>query len=504
MTAAAPSYKVRRTWRNHTRNQAVQPLRLYDARSLEDLRAIVREAHAYETTVRAVGSGHSWSDVALTNGFLVKTHKLNAMLPREEEVLRPGLDTAHLVRAQSGIRLRTLNRELETYRLGLSNMGGYDAQTLAGVISTATHGSGLGFGPIADAVRSIDLVASQGRLLRIEPGGGITDPEAFAARHGGWELIQDDRWFDAVRVGLGCMGLIYSAYLEVEDEYWLKEVRKTAWWSDVREDLRSRKALASKRHYEVYFSPYPHRDGEVRCLVTTRERTEPSRHWWGSPSRRRNSVPEFLALLPIVPPALNLLLELRPQLAPRLLDRALTALADDEFTSVSYKVLNIGTANLLPAYSAEIGVPVDERGYHVQAVDRIIDIAERHRKAGGVYQTSPISLRFVKASSAYMAMMHDSPTMMIELIQMTRTEGGFELLAAYEEALYELCGRPHWGQVNTLTGSHDFVRSMYPRYDEWLRVHAEVNQDGVFDSPFSKRVGISALQFCDVTSRAAR
>jgi hypothetical protein len=83
-------------------------------------------------------------------------------------------------------------------------------------------------------------------------------------------------------------------------------------------------------------------------------------------------------------------------------------------------------------------------------------------------------------------------TMMIELIQMTRTEGGFELLAAYEEALYDLGGRPHWGQVNTLTGSHELVRSLYPRYDDWQQIHRQLNASRVFDGPFSKRAGISA------------
>jgi hypothetical protein len=80
--------------------------------------------------------------------------------------------------------------------------------------------------------------------------------------------------------------------------------------------------------------------------------------------------------------------------------------------------------------------------------------------------------------------------MMIELIQMTDTEGGYELLGAYEDALYKLDGRPHWGQVNTLTGSHDTLRRMYPALDRWLEVHDVLNP-GVFDSPFAKRVGIT-------------
>ena len=45
---------------------------------------------------------------------------------------------------------------------------------------------------------------------------------------------------------------------------------------------------------------------------------------------------------------------------------------------------------------------------------------------------------------------------------MTRTQGGFELFAACEEALHELGGRPRWAQLNTLTGSHELVRSLYP------------------------------------------
>jgi hypothetical protein len=94
-----------------------------------------------------------------------------------------------------------------------------------------------------------------------------------------------------------------------------------------------------------------------------------------------------------------------------------------------------------------------------------------------------------------MSMMHGRDTMMIELIQLTRTEGGYELLAAYEEALYELGGRPHWGQVNTLTGSHGLVASMYPRYGDWLDVRRRLDAGAVFDSGFTKRVGISEERF---------
>ena len=477
-------FRKRRTWRNHTGNQTCDPLRRYSPESLAELAEIVVEAERVGATVRAVGSGHSWSDAALTAGFLVEPKGLARPLELETELLRDAVDPDRLVRVGSGMRVRELNAHLAGRGLALSQMGGYDAQTIAGVISTSTHGSGIGLGPFPDFVRSLDLVASGGAVHRIEPADGPTDPQAFARRHSDRRLVQDDRVFDAALVGIGCMGLVHSVVLEVSPAYWLTEVRTPSTWERVRSDLEAGDVLRSNRHYEIYLNPH----GERRCLVTTRNPTERRGRGRG---RRRNSIPEFLALLPVTPHIINLIVDLRPSLTPRLLDRALSALADEEFTSDSYRVLNIGTANLLPAYSSEIGVPVDERRLHLEAVERITEIAARHRELGSIYHTSPIALRFVKRSRASLSMMEGRDTMMIELIQATRTEGGFELLAAYEEALYELEGRPHWGQVNWLSAGEQRIASLYPRLGEWLAVHGELNESGVFDGPFSRRAGFA-------------
>ena len=98
--------------------------------------------------------------------------------------------------------------------------------------------------------------------------------------------------------------------------------------------------------------------------------------------------------------------------------------------------------------TGERGVAID--GRHVEAVDRILAIAARERRRHR-YQTSPFSLRFVAPSEAYASMMHGRATMMIELIMVTGTRHGYELLATYEDALADLDVRPHWGQYNTLT-----------------------------------------------------
>ncbi len=77
-----------------------------------------------------------------------------------------------LVDVQAGICVRQLTEELDNRGLALANMGGYDGQTLSGTLSAGTHGSGVGFGPLASFVRAVVLVCESGAVYRIEPAAG--------------------------------------------------------------------------------------------------------------------------------------------------------------------------------------------------------------------------------------------------------------------------------------------------------------------------------------------
>lgn len=474
----------RRTWRNHTGNQRCQPIEVRRPATLGDVVEAVQSAERDGIGVRAVGSGHSWSDVALTSGVLLSPEGLAGPLELEPELLRAVVSPDRLVRVLSGTRIRELNAWLDGRGLALPNLGGYDGQTIAGIMSTSTHGSGLAFGPMADMARSLELVASGGRLLRVERADGPTDPAAFAAARRGWELVQDDDVFAAAVVGMGCLGVLYAVTLEVRDAFWLREVRVMSTWERERERLAE--SLAREEHFELFVNPYANAHGDHACIVTTRTECERPRRKLSRGALERHPLIEFLSKFPPTWPVLRLLVDLSPRATPRQLDKALAGLRDDEYTNRSYRVFNIGAANAIPAYSSEIGVPV---AHAVEAVERLLGIAAARARAGQAYHSSPFSLRFVRATDAFLSMMEGRDTMMIELIMQTGTEGGFELLAAHEDALYELGGRPHWGQVNTLT--EPALRALYPQLDRWLAVHADLNSSGVFDSPFTKRVGLS-------------
>src|SRR5204862_3434128 len=120
--------------------------------------------------------------------------RLSGRLDLDDGTLRPRPpDAPPLVRVLGGTPIRELNDLLRAEGLALPNMGGYDAQTIAGVVSTSTHGSGLRFGPFPDLVRSLDVVVAGGEALRLEPADGPTDPTRFADER--LRLVQDDRRF---------------------------------------------------------------------------------------------------------------------------------------------------------------------------------------------------------------------------------------------------------------------------------------------------------------------
>jgi hypothetical protein len=477
-------------WRNHTGNQSSTIVEERRPATVAEVGAIIREAEDRGLTVRAVGSGHAWSDVALTAGIVINLEQLSGLRPADDGLLAPRPpDAPPLVRVLGGTRVRELNELLRAEGLALPNMGGYDGQTIAGVVSTSTHGSGLAFGPFPDLIRSLDLVIAGGDMVRVEPAGGITDRAAFEATHGaaGPRLIQDDDVFYSAVCGAGTLGVICALVLEVRARFWLRELREVVGWETIRDTVTAGGALGNCEHYELFVNPYRNKDGTHHALVTRRTSCDEPPDGESPGRGLQHPLTEFEASLPITGVILRFLARHLPGLMIRRFDSVLDDMQEHEgYRSISYKVFNIGEANHLPAYSMELGVTLD-RDRHLEAVDRILQVAAEWRRRR-VYHTSPISLRFVAPSRAYASMMYDQPTMMIELIMVTGSRRGEELLAAHELALADLGARPHWGQINALTPQR--LRELYPRWDAWEATAARFNASGVFDSAFTRRLEI--------------
>lgn len=494
-----PSFKSRFTWKNDAGNQESEPLRAYEPESAEEIVRVVQAARRVGVRVRAVGSGHSWSDVAVSEGFLVRPDGLDRVLTLDADLLRPDVDTSAMVQIESGVRLRELNEKLWNRGLALPNMGGYDGQTMVGAISTSTHGSGISFGPLNEMVRSIELVTASGRLVRVEPAGGITDPAKYRRRYPDEEargLVQDDTTFHAVLVGMGCMGVIYSLILQVREAFHLKEVRTLSTWSEVKRELRDGVLHdPDSQHYEVLINL--HRVGaDNRCVVTRRNEisAEEAEALKGA-DRRRPLVAELPGFLQRILGTLSGgFLKAHPKLTPQSIDDVLEGLVDT-YGDRSYRVFNIGTANYVRVVSAEYALPL-EGDVYLDAIDALIEEAGKVARLGVQYTTAPVSIRFVKASPALLSMMHGRDTCMVEVFLLWDTQGLFEILNRYEDVLYAFDVRPHWGQFNRVSGA--LAARAYGRaeLEAWQHAREELNRvdgtpgHGMFDNPFTKRLGL--------------
>jgi FAD/FMN-containing dehydrogenase len=481
--------RMRQTWKDCIGARVVQPLRIFKPATLDEIRDILRLASELGCRVKAVGSGHSFADVATTTDFLIETHGFGQVLELDREVLNAGVDSSHLVETEGGIRVSDLNDALWNRGFGLINMGGYDGQTIMGVVSTSTHGSGITFPPLCNFVVSLTTVLAKGRTVRIEPKAGITDPAKWAAKHPDIELVQDDDFFNAVLVGVGCMGVVYSVVMDVCERYSMIEQRSLSKWSVVKRELEDGSPLRENRHWEVLVNPYKI-NGDYTCLITRRNPIEVNERL-SQDLPQRNFIVELMAKARFSGAVLLAAINHFPDLVPQVIDQALGALVRD-YIDRSYRVFNIGAANDVPAFGSEIGFPMST---YIAATDRILEIAGHAQQVGKAYLTSPFSLRFCKASPAFLSMMHEADTCMIEFPLLANTIGGYELLRKIESEMYAFGGRPHWGLLNFISGGRELIERMYPKFSNWESVRQALDPDGMFANAFTDRAGISEVAF---------
>ena len=241
--------------------------------------AIVSTAAGQGKRVRAVGSSWSFTDIAVTPGYVVETNRLNRVIPDvvvPNALLAPHATSPHpnhLVHVEAGIRLEDLMTILDASACAPFTMGGAAGQTLAGVISTSVHGSHFQLPPFPDWVRAIHLVGPDGREHWIEPRDRpITDPAKLQAALGpDVQLHYDDDWFDAALVTVGGLGIIYSVVLQVTDQYCISETREQITWAALRARLADGSVFAGGPD-AVYAAVDPGSMAALSptCYVTTR------------------------------------------------------------------------------------------------------------------------------------------------------------------------------------------------------------------------------------------
>ncbi|CAG8782371.1 12116_t:CDS:2, partial [Racocetra persica] len=116
----------------------------------DDIVKIIELAKRNNKNVRAIGVAHSPSDLPFSDGYIINMTKLNKVIEVDPE--------AKTITVEAGMKLSQLNEELIKHGLALSNLCSISDLTIAGMISTATHGTGINFGCFSTQIKSLTLL----------------------------------------------------------------------------------------------------------------------------------------------------------------------------------------------------------------------------------------------------------------------------------------------------------------------------------------------------------
>ncbi len=487
------------TWENTIKKYKSYPIRYFLAETPEDIIEVVKMAEENNVRVRAVGSGHSFSDVALTNDYFIDIGKLDTVNLADAAVLKDATRSELLVDVEAGITLRNLNRKLDKLDLAVINMGGIDHQTLAGVISTNTHGSGRDLPAIPGFVRSITLIAAGGRMYRIEPTDGITDASLFNSP--GIELIQDDEIFYSVLVSFGCAGVIYSCIIEVRAQYWLRETKIKSTWDQLRPKMLDgtiftegdgESAGECPRCCTLMINPYEVKGDKHYCIILRHFDTIRPRKWKFIEGTR-NIISYILGNIPSFFFYTLWLFRALPHRSPKLIRGSLKGMRDKKFVHRAHKVMYQGFEFVKErAYDAEFAFDLANMENIVTTLEELMEKAHAIKDNHKVYQSSPIAVRFVQRSKAFLAPEYGKDVAYIDTPFLLGINGNEFMLEKYQEIMLKNNGTPHWGKSNNILDSDpDKLQMLYPKLPVWQDVIRKFNPLGTFNNKFSDRLKLT-------------
>ncbi|MFV8182668.1 D-arabinono-1,4-lactone oxidase [Streptomyces sp. AF1B] len=426
------------TWRNWGGNVAARPAREVAPASVEELSAAVRKAAEDGLTVKAVGSGHSFTSIAATDGVLIRPQLLTGIRKIDRDAMT--------VTVEAGTPLKRLNIALAREGLSLTNMGDIMEQTVSGAVSTGTHGTGRESASIAAQIRGLELVTADGSVLVCSEK---ENPDVFAA----------------ARIGLGALGIVTAITFAVEPVFLLTAREEPMPLERVLADFDE--LWAENEHFEFYWFPHT---GSTNTKRNNRsagpEKPVSPVAGWIEDEFLSNGVFQVAQWVGRAVPAT----------VPAIARISSTALSARSYTDIPYKVFT--SPRRVHFVEMEYAVPREALTETLRELKAMVD-------RSGLRVSFPVEVRTAPADDITLstASGRDSAYVAVHMFRGTPYQAYF---TAAERIFTAHEGRPHWGKVHTRDAEY-FSRA-YPRFAEFTELRDRLDPDRRFQNDYLRRV----------------
>ncbi|MEI8022603.1 MAG: D-arabinono-1,4-lactone oxidase [Actinomycetota bacterium] len=401
------------SWSNWAGNQHVDNVSLFKPRSEEEIQQAVQLAMSKKNRVKVVGSGHSFTSIALAEDVLVDLSDYDAVIAIDK--------LTKTVTVQSGIQLSKLNLILHENGLAMQNLGDIAYQTIAGSISTSTHGTGIKFTGIANQVVALRLVLADSTVIDCTS-------------------TSNSDLFHCARVGLGALGIISTVTLQLVSAFNLSVIEQPIRVDELLENLDNH--IASNDHFEFFWVPHT-----GWALTKRNNRTlEPAEpmgkmsHWYAK------TLMENYAF-----GAVCMLGRTRPSLIPKLA-KALPASGKTTYSDASYKVF--ASKRIVKFYEMEYAIPREACAEALNRVRRLVTDS-------GFFLNFPVEVRFTAPDEIPLSTASNRESAYIA-VHIYKGMDFVPYFKAVESIMNSYQGRPHWGKLHFQNS-----QTLAPRYPKW-------------------------------------
>ena len=425
------------TWTNWAGNQKSRPVIIEKPSSNAEVVALIKRAVNSQQRVKVVGSGHSFTGIAVPDEVMVDLARMNQIL---------NVDHANgLITVQAGIVLSDLNAQLELHQLSMPNLGDVTYQTLAGALSTSTHGTGLQRTGLAAQIRSFKIISASGELL-------FCDPQ------------HNSEVFHCGRVSLGALGVITEVTLNVVPAFNLRAVEQPMRISHVLDNFPQ--LITDNDFFEFYWVPHTKWALTKANNVSTDVIDSPGRFaTWYNKMFMENYAFGMLCRV--------------GRLFPRLIPRLATILPSSgrvEYVNVSHRIFS--SKRLVKFYEMEYSIPLDALVPALREVMQMVD--DR-----GFRISFPVEVRCTGSDDIPFSTSTGRRSAYIA-VHMFKGSEYDEYFSAVETILRKYEGRPHWGKIHNLNAND--ISSLYPEYQRFIEVRNQLDPEGVFTNDYLRRV----------------